>query len=75
MHLQPVWAGPHRREEVEKQVNKMFKMDVIEPSYVEWAFPVVVVPKPGGHFRFCGDYRRLNEMAVKNVYPIARMDN
>ncbi|MBR7801839.1 hypothetical protein KDM90_17660, partial [Undibacterium sp. FT137W] len=75
VHLQPYLAGPHRRDEIEKQVNKMLKMDVIEPSDGEWAFPVVVVPKPGGHFRFCVDYRRLNEMTVKDVYPIPRMDD
>jgi len=36
---------------------------------------VVFVPKPGGHFRFCVDYRRLYERTVKYVYPIPRMDD
>eukprot|EP00170_Pyropia_yezoensis_P000413 contig_2263_g414 len=75
VHLQPYRAGPHRRDEIEKQINKMLEMDVIEPSDGEWAFSVVIVPKPGGHFRFFVDYRRLNEMTVKDVYPIPRMDD
>eukprot|EP00170_Pyropia_yezoensis_P001128 contig_5117_g1132 len=74
-HLQPYRAGPHRRDEIEKQVNKMLKVDVFEPSDGDWAFPVVVVPKPGGHLLFCVEFKRLNEMAVKDVYPIPRMDD
>jgi len=68
-------AGPHRSLEIEKQVKKMLDLGVIEPSDAEWSFPVVVVPKPGGHFRFFVDYRRLNERTVKDVYPIPRMDD
>jgi len=71
----PYRAGPHRRLEIEKQVKKMLDLGVIEPSDAEWSFLVVVVPKPGGHFRFCVDYRRLNERTVKDVYPIPRMDD
>jgi len=71
----PYRAGPHRRQYIEKQVKKMLDLGVIEPSDAEWSFPVVVVPKPGGHFRFCVDYRRLNERTVKDVYPIPRMDD
>jgi len=68
-------AGPHRLEEIEKQVKKMLDMGVIEPSDAEWSFPVVVAPKPCGHFRLCVDYRRLNEMSVKDIYPLPRMDD
>jgi len=71
----PYRAGPHRRLEIEKQVKKMLDLGVMEPSDAEWSFPVVVVPKPGGHFRFCVDCRRLNERTVKTAYPIPRMDD
>jgi len=71
----PYWAGSHRRLEIEKQVKKMLDLGVTEPSDAEWSFPVVVAPNPGGHFRFCVDYRRLDERTVKDVYPIQRMDD
>ena len=71
----PYRAGPHRRLEIEKQVKNTLDLGVIEPSDAEWSFPVDVVPKPGGHFRFCVDDRGLNERSVRDVYPIPRMDD
>ena len=71
----PYRAVPHRRLEIEKQVKKMLDLGVLEPSDAEWSFRVHVVPNPGDHFRFCVDYRRLNERTVKNIYPIPRMDD
>jgi len=53
-------AGPHRRLEIETPVKKVLDLGVIEPLDAEWSFPVVFVPNPGGHFRSCVDYRRLN---------------
>lgn len=70
----PYKSGPRTRLVEEEQVRLMDSLGVIEPSHGEWASPVVIVPKPGGGKRFCIDYRRLNEMTVKDAYPIPRMD-
>ena len=71
---QPYRAGPAMREIENQQVTEMLRDGVIEPSNSEFAGPVLLVPKPDGSKRFAIDYRRLNEMTVKDQYPLPRMD-
>ena len=65
----------HSLLQIEKQVEKMLDLGVIEPTNAEGSVPIVFVPKPGGHFRFCVDYRGLHELTVKDVKPIHSMEN
>jgi len=62
------------REVIAKEVQRHRDLVVIEPSSAERSFPVVLVPKPDGTMRFCVDYRPLNEVTVRNVYPLPRME-
>jgi len=68
----PRRAQPYReshasREIIAKELQRQLDLGVIEPSSAEWAFPVVLIPKPDGTVRFCVDYRRLNEVTVRDV--------
>ena len=54
---------------IEEEIERMLYLGVIEPTVSEWATLVVLAPKPGGKWRFCVDYRRLNEMTKREVYP------
>ncbi|POS83395.1 hypothetical protein EPUL_003076 [Erysiphe pulchra] len=46
----------------------------IKPSTSPASSPVLFVKKPGGGLRFCVDYRTLNDITVKNRYPIPRIN-
>lgn len=52
----------------------MMDKGVIEPSSIEWASPVVLVPKPGGSLRVCVDYCKVNVLSFRDPYSIPRID-
>ena len=72
---QPYRASHASRDVIAKEVQLQRDLGVIEPSSAEWAFPVVLVPKPDGTMRFGVNYRQLNEVTVRDVYPLPRMDD
>nr|GEW48077.1 hypothetical protein [Tanacetum cinerariifolium] len=39
-----------------------------------WGAPVLFVKKKDGSFRMCIDYRKLNNLTIKNRYPLPRID-
>ncbi|KAE9271892.1 hypothetical protein PF001_g28175 [Phytophthora fragariae] len=59
---------------IDKEVDDMLSNQVIEPGEGAWGFPVAIVRKKDGSVRFCIDYRSLNAVTVKDVYPLPRVD-
>ena len=63
------------RQEVAKQLDKMQRDGVIQPSQSSWASPVVLMQKKDGSHRFCVDYRSLNSVTKPNTFPLPRIDD
>lgn len=73
---QPLRRTPlSRRTIIQEEVDKMLKQEVIESSASPWASPVVLVKKKDGSYRFCIDYRKLNDVTIKDSYPLPRIDD
>jgi transposase InsO family protein len=76
----PIRQAPRRlpigKRDTEKQeIDKMLERGVIEPSNSAWSSPIVLVTKKDGSTRFCVDYRSLNDVTVKDAYPLPRVDD
>jgi hypothetical protein len=66
--------NPTMRKELETQLQKMLKNDLIQPSTSEYSCPVVLVKKKCGAIRFCCDFRQLNDATRKDSYPLPRIN-
>ena len=53
----------------------MKELDVIEPSESLWASPTILVHKKDGSMQFCVDYRRLNDVTVKDSSPLTNIED
>lgn len=62
------------KEIVEKEVQDMLKLGVIERSHSPYNSPLVLVKKPDNSFRACIDFRHINEVLVSDAEPIPRTD-
>jgi len=52
------------QETIDKELENILQMGIIEPSTSPYASPIVVVRKPDGSNRICVDYRKLNKITV-----------
>ncbi|XP_072146219.1 uncharacterized protein [Dermacentor andersoni] len=75
LRQRPYRVSATERRVIDEHVGDMLRRGVIQPSHSPWASPVVLVKKKDGTIRFCVDYRRLNKITRKDVYPLPRIDD
>ena len=67
--------SPAELEELKKQLADLLERGLIRPSSSPYGSPIIFVKKKDGGFRLCVDYRALNNITVKNKYPLPRVDD
>ena len=69
----PYRVSPMKKELLDKEVQYMLKNDLIEESQSNWSSPCILVPKHDGGFRFCTDFRKVNDKTKSDSFPIPRI--
>jgi hypothetical protein len=65
---------PNELPELKTQVHDLLEKGFIRPSSSHWGCPAIFVKKKDQTLRMCVDYRPLNEVTIKNKYPLPRID-
>ncbi|XP_036146753.1 uncharacterized protein LOC118646913 [Monomorium pharaonis] len=68
-------VSPKIQQAIYEEVDKMLEAGIIEPSNREWSTPRVMIKKPNGTYRFCLDFRKLNDVSKKDAYPLPYMNS
>jgi hypothetical protein len=56
--------------ELKKQIAELQAKGFIRPSSSPWGAPILFVEKKDGTKQMCMDYRSLNDVTIKNKYPL-----
>ena len=64
----------HKKIEIDSQLD-MLQRGLIQPANSEWASPILLVKKKDGTWRFCIDYRRLNNVTKHDAFPLPNIND
>jgi hypothetical protein len=65
---------PNELAELKTQLQDLLEKGFIRPSSSPWGCPAIFVKKKDQTLRMCVDYRPLNEVTIKNKYPLPWID-
>jgi hypothetical protein len=76
----PIFKRPYRMAanqlaELKEQLQELLDKGYIYPSASPWGAPIFFCFEKDGMQRMCVDYHSLNEVTIKNKYPLPRIDH
>jgi hypothetical protein len=74
-NIRPYRHSFAQKNEIEKMVQELLAVEVIRPSTIPYSSLVIVVLKKEGSWRMCPDFRALNNLTIKDKFPIPIIDD
>ena len=66
---------PAELKELKIELQDLLDKGHIHLSFSPWGASLLFVKKKDGSLHLCIDYRELNNVTVKNMYPLLRIDD
>jgi hypothetical protein len=71
----PYMMSVEELKELKKQLTELQEAGYIRPSSSPWGALILFLQKKDGSQRMCVDYRSLNDVTIKNKYPLPRIED
>ena len=70
VHTKPYRTSAEEKKIIKEEIEKMLEYNIITKSKSSWSSGICLVTKSDNTIRFCIDFRRLNDVTIKEKIPI-----
>jgi hypothetical protein len=74
-NLRPYRFSLMQKDVIDKLVQDMIAQGIVQHSTSPFASPTILVRKKDGSWRLCVDFRRLNDLTIKDRFPIPLIED